>query len=78
MKCFHQRSKIYAHDRAHALHISRSIVFHTADLINADLFKVHVTAVEHLYSGVPIIQCAKRCPRTVISLKLVMAVLTAL
>ena len=50
----------------------------TADLINADLFKVQVTTVEDLYSSVPIIQCAKRRPGSVITLKLVVAVLAAL
>ena len=50
----------------------------TANLINADLFEVQVATVEDLYSGVPIIQCAKRCPGSVITLKVVVAVLAAL
>lgn len=37
-----------------------------------------MATVKNLNSGVPIIQCAKCCPGTIISLKLVMTVLTAL
>ena len=58
-------------------HVSGFEAF-TADLINADLFKVQMTAVEDLHSSVPIIQCAKRGPGAVISLKPVVAVLAAL